>query len=82
MDIRITGAQRRVLRGLGGGVTSEPGAGCSIHINGVRVCNVDTLFALQRRGLVEQVVRGGLKQVGQWRATEAGVALARQLWPE
>ena len=60
---------------------SEPGAGMAIHVNGQRICNVDTMFALQRYGLVEQLDGPGPKGklVGQWKATEEGRALARRL---
>ena len=76
---KLTEAQRRVLKWLGKGWTSEPGSGMAIHVNGKRICNVDTMYALQRHGLVEQRCEGGLKLVGQWKATEAGAALTRRL---
>ena len=43
--------------------------------------NVDTLMALQRLGLVEQLDGPGPngKLVGQWKATEEGRALTRRL---
>lgn len=75
----LSEAQRRVLKWLGYGWSSEPGAGVAIHVNGKRICNVDTMFALQRQGFVEQIERNGLKLAGQWKATEAGAALARKL---
>ena len=64
--MRLTPAQTRVMKWLSGGWTTEPGSGMSIHINGKRVCNVDTLYALKKHGLVEQHSRWS------WRATEAG----------
>ena len=78
-DLKLTEAQRRVLKLLGYGWQSQPGAGMAIHVNGKRVCNADTMFALQRHGLVEQLTDRGLKLVGQWQATEAGKALTRKL---
>lgn len=78
-EITLTNAQRRVMKWLGYGWTSEPGAGMAIHVNGKRICNVDTMFALQRHGLVEQFDEHGRKLVGQWRATDDGAALARRL---
>lgn len=78
-NVKLTEAQRRVLKWLGYGWKSEPGAGMAIHVNGKRICNVDTMFALQRMGLVEQLSDRGLKLVGQWQATEAGSQLTRQL---
>lgn len=69
------------MKWLGYGWTSEPGAGMSIHVNGQRICNVDTLLALQRQGLVEQLDGPGPhgKLIGQWKATDAGAALTRRL---
>lgn len=78
-DPKLSEAQRRVLKWLGYGWTSTPGAGMAIHVNGQRVCNVDTMFALARLGLVEQLTDRGLKLVGQWKATDEGSALARRL---
>lgn len=78
-EVKLSETQRRVMKWLGNGWTSEPGAGMAIHVNGKRLCNVDTLFALERLGLVEQIERMGLKQVGQWKATDAGAELTRRL---
>lgn len=78
-EIKLTEAQRRVMKWLGHGWESEPGAGMAIHVNGKRICNVDTMFALQRHGLVEQLQAHGRNLVGQWKATEAGAALTRRL---
>jgi len=78
---KLSEAQRRVMKWLGYGWTSEPGAGMAIHVNGKRLCNVDTLMALKRLGLVEQLDGPGPngKLVGQWKATEEGRALTRRL---
>lgn len=70
--MKLTDAQKRVMKWLGKGWTSEPGAGTSIHVNGSRICNVDTLKALERLGLVEQRSTNGRKLVGEWQATQAG----------
>jgi hypothetical protein len=77
--IKLTEAQSRALKWLGKGWKSEPGAGMAIHVNGKRICNVDTLFALERHGLVEQLEDRGLKLLGQWQATEAGKSLTSSL---
>ena len=79
MEQKLSDAQRRVMKWLGCGWESVPGAGMSIHVNDKRVCNCDTLFALERMGLVEQKTLGGRRLVGQWRATEAGRALAGKM---
>ena len=51
----------------------------AIHVNGKRICNVDTMRALERMGLVEQKYVGGCKAVGEWKATHAGKEITRQL---
>lgn len=78
---KLSDAQRRVMKWLGYGWTSEPGTGMAIHVNGKRICNVGTMHSLQRHGLVEQLDGPGPggKLVGQWKATEAGAALTRRL---
>lgn len=67
------------MKWLGYGWTSEPGVGMAVRVNGKRICNVDTMHALERLGMVEQLTDGGLKLVDQWKATEAGAALTRRL---
>lgn len=75
----LSEAQRRVMKWLGNGWESEPGAGMSIHVNGKRICNIDSLHALERMGLVEQKLTQGRKAVGEWKSTEAGRQLTAQL---
>ncbi|MDR9836926.1 MULTISPECIES: hypothetical protein [Herbaspirillum] len=70
--MKLTDAQKRVMKWLGNGWPSEPGPGASIHVNGSRICNVDTLNALERLGLVEQRAVDGKKLLGEWQATQAG----------
>lgn len=67
------------MKWLGYGWESEPGAGMSIHVNGTHICNVDTLHALERLGLVEQLVIRGHKAIGKWKATKASQELAGRL---
>jgi len=76
---KLSEAQRRVMKWLGYGWESEPGAGMAIHVNGKRICNVDTMHALERMEMVEQKVIAGRKAVGQWKATATGKELARRL---
>ena len=77
--MKLTEAQRRVLKRLGHGWESEPGAGIAIHVNGKRICNFATMSALSRLGLVEQKEVGGRKSVGHWKATQAGRNIADRL---
>lgn len=76
---KLTEAQRRVLTWLGKGWSSEPGSGSAILVNGKRICNVDTMMALERMGLVEQLYYDGRLQVGQWKATAEGRRLTAEL---
>lgn len=76
---KLSEAQRRVMKWLGKGWRTEPGAGMAIHVNGKRICNVDTLHALERLGLVEQLVVRGCRAIGEWQATQAGRELTEQL---
>lgn len=77
--VKLTDAQRRVMKWLGHGWETEPGAGTAIHVNGKRICNVDTMTALERYGFVEQMTLGGRKLAGQWKATSAGKSITEEL---
>ena len=70
---KLTTAQRRVMSWLGKGWTGRPAYGSVIEVNGQRICNVDTMMALQRMGLVEK------DKDGQWAATENGKKLAAEV---
>lgn len=76
---KLSEAQRRVMKWLGHRWKSEPGAGMAIHVNGKRVCNVDTMHALERLGLVEQLTVHGRIAIGEWQATQAGRELTARL---
>lgn len=78
--IKLTSVQKKVMSYLGHGWATEPGAGMSIKINGVRICNCDTLYVLERHRLVEQLkTNSGIKLVGEWVATEAGKSFQKEL---
>lgn len=70
---KLTDAQIRVMKWLGNGWRTEPGPGSTVIVNGARVCNTDTMTALQRAGLVSQ------DSDRRWSATDAGKALCEQL---
>lgn len=70
---QLTDAQKRVLKWIGHGLRTSLGAGSALMVNGKRVCNLDTMKALQRAGLVSEV------QPGCWAATEQGPAVTEQL---
>lgn len=76
---KLSEAQRRVMKWLGKKWETAPGAGTAILVNGKRICNVDTMHALERLGLVEQFEVDGRKAVGRWRGTPAGRTLTQQL---
>ena len=72
---KLSKAQLKVMSFLGKGWSTVPGNGMSIMINGERICNVDTLIALQKLGFVEQKkATNGVKLVGEWMATPVGKA--------
>lgn len=72
---KLTNAQRRVLQWIGKGWSGYRGAGTTVHVNGKRICNIDTMTALQREGLVEQDENGTWKATprGEERTTELGL---------
>ncbi|CAN7628862.1 hypothetical protein LJR189_004756 [Acidovorax delafieldii] len=69
----LTEAQRRVMKWIGKGWCTEPGAGSAVMVNGQRICNVDTMMALYRFGLASK------DDSGCWSATESGKAITAQL---
>ncbi|MBV7542213.1 hypothetical protein [Acidovorax sp. sic0104] len=71
--VKLTQAQTRVMKWLGKGWGTEPGAGSAVMVNGTRICNTDTMMALQRGGLV------AMDAEGRWTATESGRAITAQL---
>lgn len=52
--LKLTAPQRKVLKWLQGGWEAQKANGSAIHINGKRICNIDTITALKRAGLVEE----------------------------
>lgn len=69
----LTETQKKVMKWLGHGWVTERGAGASVMVNGQRMCNTDTMKALQRAGYVEEHSSHG------WKATAAGRAIAATL---
>ena len=61
------------MKSLAYGWTTERRHGSTIYVNGKKVCNTDTMMALQRAGFVEQVSNF------EWKATEAGKQAAKVL---
>lgn len=70
---KLSNAQRRVMKWLGYGWEGQPGPGSSIMVNGQRICNIDTITALQNAGLVEQ------DDSHCWKATKEGQELTGRL---
>lgn len=70
---KITEAQKRVLRWIGHGWTTELGAGSAVMVNGMRICNADTMMALKRSGLASK------DALGCWSATDSGKTITAQL---
>lgn len=69
----LSTAQKRVMKWLGHGWKSEPGAGSSVMVNGKRICNCDTMMTLSRLGFVSKDGNGC------WSATPSGKETANQL---
>ncbi len=67
---KMSDAQKRVMAWMSKGWSARQAHGCAVHINGQRVCNIDTMTALERAGYVERDSRWS------WVATDAGRALA------
>jgi hypothetical protein len=62
----LTDAQLRLMNWLAQSWTAYQVGGSAIYVNGGRVCNLDTVTALKKRGYVERAGQW------QWKATEAG----------
>lgn len=71
--IKLSEAQKRVMKWIGKGWTTEPGPGSTVYVNGSRICNTDTMMTLYRAGLAEKDGRGC------WSATPAGKGLTKEL---
>lgn len=70
---KLSDAQRKVMKWLGYGWEAQPGAGSAIMVNGQRICNIDTMTALQRAGYVEQDAQRC------WKATASGRSVTGRL---
>lgn len=58
---KLSAPQKRVLalmtEGKGKLASMDPSGSCAVHIDGKRVCNVDTISSLINAGLVEKTAR-------------------------
>jgi hypothetical protein len=70
---KMSEAQRRVMKWLGKGWQAQPGNGSALMVNGQRICNIDTMTALGRAGMVQQDDKRC------WSATEAGRSITGRL---
>lgn len=70
---KLSDAQRKVMKWFGHGWQGQPGAGSAVMVNGQRICNTDTMMALQRVGYVEQDAQRC------WKATAKGRSISGQL---
>lgn len=71
--LKLSVAQQRVMSCLGKGWSGLPGGGSAVLVNGKRMCNVDTMTALKRAGLVKQ------DEQRCWIATEEGKQIAESM---
>lgn len=70
---KLSDVQRKAMKWLGYGWEGQPGAGSAVMVNGQRICNIDTMMALQRAGYVEQDAQRC------WKATAKGRSVTGQL---
>jgi hypothetical protein len=68
---KLTDAQQRVMLWLSQGWGARVSHGSAVEVNGKRICNVDTMSALERLGLVERESRPPY-----WMATAEGRKLS------
>lgn len=68
---KLSPAQKKVMHWLSQGWGARVSHGSAVEINGERVCNVDTMTALMRLGLVERE-----SQAPYWVATAEGRKLS------
>ena len=73
VSVRLSPTQQRVMKWLGKGWRTEPAAGSALNVNGKRICNLDTLNALQRLGLVNRL------EPGVWEASTLGRNVTAEL---
>lgn len=52
--LKLTDAQSRVMTWMSQGWSARVAYGSAVEINGSRICNVDTLSALARMGLIKR----------------------------
>lgn len=64
--VKLTATQSRVMRWMSHSWRANLQHGAAVYINGKRVCNIDTMTALERLGLVVKDSRWT------WQATTAG----------
>lgn len=65
---KLTPKQAEVMTWLTGRWQPYVSHGAAVYVNGRRLCNLDTMVVLERRGFAEKVGRY------QWRVTEKGGA--------
>lgn len=66
----LSSVQRRLMEWMSQGWSARCAYGSAVHINGARVCNIDTMQVLERQGLVWRD-----PDTRVWKATDAGRAL-------
>lgn len=75
---KLSKVQEKVMLWLSQGWGARVSHGAAVEINGERFCNVDTMMALERHGLIARD-----PETRYWKATEEGRKLSpRYLPPE
>ncbi len=70
-NVKLSQAQQRVMLWLSQGWGARVSHGAAVEVNGDRICNVGTMTALERLGLVERKSRPPY-----WMATPEGRKLS------
>jgi ribosomal protein S19E (S16A) len=70
---KLTELQKKVMKWIGRGWIGEPGQASGVYVNGKRMCNVQTMKALERAGYVSS------DQDHCWKATDDGRSITQRL---
>lgn len=70
---QLSAAQKRVMKWLGYGWSAQRSHGTTFEVNGQRICNLDTMTSLKKKGLIVET------KTGTWEATEEGKSLTGRL---
>jgi len=73
-EVKLTQAQMKILRLIAGGFEANRGKGSAVVVDNRKICNIDTMTSLIKKGVLEQIEGG-------WALTQDGSAIAKKLFP-